>query len=301
MMKAVNSYLEIRRGAGFELKMAEFMLRSFARFASKRGETHVCTRTVIQWASQASSIAQRDERLKTVRRFALHVQAEDERHEVPLREVFGYRKRRRLPFIYTPTHIHRLILAASHLGPRGTLRPHAYATLFALLVATGLRVSEALALRLEDVTPDGLIIHKTKFQKSRLVPLHETARAGLERYLVLRKCEAESSDQIFISRGRPLGRLTVYSTFRKLLRHIHLEAGPRRKRPRIHDLRHTFAVRAIEAGPHQRDAVRQHMLALSTYMGHRNISATYWYLETTPPLMRDISEACETFWKGDRP
>jgi integrase/recombinase XerD len=301
MMKAVNSYLEIRRGAGFELKMAEFLLRSFARFASQRGETHVFTRTVIQWSNQASSIAQRDERLKTVRRFALHVQAEDEWHEVPPRDVFGYRKRRQLPFIYTPTDIHLLIQAASRLGPRGTLRPHTYATLFALLVATGLRVSEALALRLEDVTSDGLIIRKTKFQKSRLVPLHETARAGLERYLVLRKCEAASSDQIFISRGRPLGRLTVYSTFRKLLRPIHLEGGPRRKHPRIHDLRHTFAVRALEAGPHQRDDVSRHMLALSTYMGHRNISATYWYLEATPHLMQDISGACETFWKGDRP
>lgn len=301
MMQAVDAYLGVRRAAGFELKMAECLLRSFARFAANRGEAHIRTATVIPWASHASSIAQRDARLKTVVRFALHVQAEDARHEVPARDLFGYRKRRQRPFIYTPTEIRRLLQAAARLGPRGTLRPQAYATLFALLVATGLRISEALALRLEDVTPEGLLIRQTKFHKSRLVPLHETARAGLERYLLLRQDEAASSDHVFLSRGRPLGRLTVYSTFRHLLRQIDLEVGSRRQRPRIHDLRHSFAVRALEAGPPPREDVSRHMLALSTYMGHSNIRDTYWYLEATPHLLRAIAEACEGFWKGDRP
>ncbi len=301
MMPAVEAYLGVRRAAGFELQMAECLLRSFARFASTRGEAHIRTATVIEWASQAASLAQRDARLKTVVRFARHVQAEDERHEVPARDLFGYRKRRQLPFIYTPTEIRRLIQAASRLGPRGTLRPHAYATVFALLAATGLRISEALALRLADVAPEGLLIRETKFHKSRLVPLHATARAGLERYLLLREREAVSDDHVFLSRGRPLGRLTVYSTFRRLLRQIELEVGSRRRRPRIHDLRHSFAVRALEAGPQARAAVSRHMLALSTYLGHRNISDTYWYLEATPLLLRGIAEACEGFWTGERP
>jgi integrase/recombinase XerD len=301
MMKAVDSYLDIRRAAGFELKTVGFLLRSFARFASTRGETHVRTKTVIQWAYQASSIAHRDERIKTVRRFALHVQAESKQHEVPPQNFLGYRKKRRLPFIYTQTDITHLIQAALRLGPPGTLRPHTYATLFALLIATGLRISEALALRLEDVTRDGLIIRKAKFQKSRLIPLHETAKAGLDRYLLLRKREAAISNHIFVSRGRPLYREIVYHTFRKLLEQVDLEVEPPRKRPRIHDLRHTFAVRALETAPQQRDHVSRHMLALSTYLGHRNISDTYWYLEATPHLMQDISGACEAFWKGDRP
>lgn len=301
MMQAVDAYLAVRRAAGFELRMAECLLRSFARFAAQRGEVHIRTQMVLQWARQATSRAQRDERLQTVRRFARHVQAEDERHEVPPRDVLGYRKKRRLPFIYTQTDIQRLIHAASRLGPRGTLRPQAYATLFALLVATGLRISEALALHLADVTPVGLLIRQTKFQKSRLVPLHATARVGLKRYLRLREREAVNDDHVFLSRGRPLGRLTVYSTFRRLLKRIDLEGVPRGKRPRIHDLRHTFAVRALEAGPQSREDVGRHMLALATYLGHRNISATYWYLEATPHLLRDISGACEAFWKGDRP
>lgn len=182
MMTAVDAYVAVRRAPGFALTNAECLLRSFARCAATRGDTHVRTATVLQWATQASSIAQRDERLKTVRRFALHVHAEDEQHDIPPRDVFGYRKTRRLPFIYTQTDIQRLIQAASRLGPPSTLRPHTHATLFALLAATGLRISEALALRRDDVTRDGLLIRKTKFQKNRLVPLHETARAGIEAY-----------------------------------------------------------------------------------------------------------------------
>ena len=257
----------------------------------------MCKFQIPNWASQASSVAQRDERLKTVVRFADHLHVEDQLHQVPPRDVFGYRKTRRVPFIYTNKQISSLIEAASGLGPRGTLRPHTYSTLFALLAATGLRISEALNLCMDDVKPEGLIVRKTKFQKTRLVPLHETATAGLERYLVLRKREASSTDRIFISRrGRCLERLTVHPTFRRLLKKIGLDSGTGRRRPRIHDIRHTFAVRALEACPEGRDKISQHVLALSTYMGHTNVNSTYWYLETTPHLMQDISQAAESFF-----
>jgi integrase/recombinase XerD len=297
MMDLVDSYLTLRRAAGFELKMAEYMLRSYARFAAARGESHVRSNTVIDWASQASSVAQRDVRLKTVARFAEHIYLEDQRHQVPPRDLFGYRKSRRVPFIYTRKQINALIGAASSLGPHSSLQPHTYSTLFALLVATGLRISEALKLRMDDVKPEGLIVTKTKFQKSRLVPLHETAAVGLERYLVLRKRDASSTNFVFISqRGRPLSRQTVHATFRRLIKTIGLDSGSGGRRPRIHDIRHTFAVRVLETCPEGRDKVSQHMLALSTYMGHTNVNSTYWYLDTTPHLMRDISQAAESFF-----
>jgi len=298
MMELVDSYLALRRAVGFELKMAEYMLRSFARHASERGESYVRTSTAIDWASQTSSLAQRDKRLSAVIRFADHLHVEDQRHQVPPRDVFGYRKtRRRVPFIYTKRQISNLIDAASGLGPCGTLRPHTYSTLFALLAATGLRISEALNLCMDDVTPDGLIIRKTKFQKTRLVPLHESAAAGLERYLVRRKREASTTDHVFISRrGRFLSRLTVHPTFRRLLKKIGLDSESGRRRPRIHDIRHTFAVRALEACPEGRDKVSRNMLALSTYMGHSNVNSTYWYLESTPHLMQDISQAAENLF-----
>jgi integrase len=227
------------------------------------------------------------------------MQAEDHRHEVPPKGVFGYRKRRKPPFIYTRQHIEQLIGAASRLHPSGSLRPRTYATLIALLVVTGLRVSEALALRFDDVTPDGLTIRRTKFKKSRLVPLHESAIAGLGRYLALRRDAPAQTDHIFIGLyGRPLARSAVQWTFLNLLKEIGLCPSLGARRPRIHDLRHTMAVRALESCPEGRDNVGRHMLALSTYLGHAHVSDTYWYLESTPELMQDIAGACETFFRG---
>lgn len=299
IMKAVDSYLSLRRAAGYALKVQEYLLRSFARFAAEREQVHISTPTVIEWASQAPSLGQRDHRLKTVITFARHLQVEDAQHEVPPSNVFGYRKTRRIPFIFTPGEIHHLIEAATCLLPLDSLLPHTYSTLFALLVVTGLRISEALHLRFKDVTADGLLICRTKFQKSRLVPLHETAVAGLERYLERRKRTAAGDDHVFVSlRGQGLHRNTVDKTFRKLLKTIGLDQGRGGLRPRIQDLRNTFAVRALETCPEGRDNIGRHMVALSTYMGHSHIRHTYWYLEATPHLMQDIVEACEAFLKG---
>jgi integrase len=119
-----------------------------------------------------------------------------------------------LLFILSPADIRRLVGAASRLGPEGSLCPHTYTTLFALLACTGLRVSEAHRLLFEDITPDGLIIRETKFRKSRLVPLHETAQAGLERYLVRRRRVAGDDDHVFVSlRGRALQTCSVDAAF----------------------------------------------------------------------------------------
>lgn len=299
IMNAVNSYLAIRRAAGFELEVPEYLLRSFARHASERGQSHICSQTVIEWASQAPSQSQRTHRLNTVIRFARHVQVEDGRHEVPPRGIFGHKKKRRTPFIFTKADVNNLLLAASQLGPPGALRPHTYTTLFALLVTTGLRISEALALTLNDVTPDGLVIQNTKFKKSRLVPLHETTQSGIEKYLFRRRNFAACDNHIFVSmRGKVLDRSAAQWTFREILKTIGLDPAPDGRRPRIHDLRHSFACCALEASPEGRENIGRHMVALSTYMGHANIADTYWYLESTPHLMRDISNACEFFWKG---
>jgi integrase/recombinase XerD len=238
LMPAVDSYLAIRRAAGFELEVPEYLLRSFARFASGRRERYIRTATVIEWAGQAPSRGQRHHRLCTVVRFARHVWVEDSHHEIPPTDVFGRKRSRRVPYIYSKEDTARLIRAASSLGPNGSLRPHTYSSLFALLFATGLRISEALALRFDDVTPDGLVIRKTKFQKSRLVPLHETASEGLSRYIRRRRQVPAMDDWIFVSvRGRRLDRSSVHETFCGLLESVGLYRGAGR-RPRIHDVRH---------------------------------------------------------------
>ena len=301
MIKAVESYLALRRAAGYSLSNTEYLLRSFARFAGDRRERYVRTSTAIEWASEGPSIAQRHTRYQTICRFADYIRLEDPQHDGPPPNHFAYRKTRRIPHIYSPDEIKRLVLAAKQLGPPNSLRSHTYATLISLLAATGLRISEGLNLLLSDIQTEGLLIRKTKFQKTRLVPLHETAVAGLRQYLKHRRKLHPGGDHVFVSnRGRRLAYWEVHAVFRKLLKSANLvpERGPL---PRLHELRHTLAVRALEASPAGRQRIGQHMSALATYLGHVNINATYWYLETTPELLLDIASAGENFLSGGRP
>jgi integrase/recombinase XerD len=170
-----------------------------------------------------------------------------------------------------------------------------------LLAATGLRISEALHLLVSDITPEGLLIRNTKFQKTRLVPLHDTAVTGLACYLKHRQETRRGGDHVFVSDdGQPLVYWKVHGVFRTLLKSAGIKPSGGRW-PRIHELRHTFAVRALESSPTGRQRIGQHMLALATYLGHVNINATYWYLETTPELLRDIAVVAEKFVQGGRP
>ena len=296
---AVASYVALRRATGFAFRSEGLVLRSFAAFSEVRGESHVRASLAVEWAGLAHEVPQRARRLGNVIRLARYLRAEDIRHEVPP-PAFGPEKRRRpVPHILSPDQIRRLISAASRSGYR-TLRRDTYSTLFALLACTGLRVSEAIHLRLDDLTPDGLVIRCSKFRKSRLVPLHDTARAGLERYLQRRYAYAPTEPHLFVSlRRKPLLVQDVEAAFRTAARAIGLPNSPR-ARPTPHSLRHTFAVRALQACPDGRDAITQHMLALSTYLGHAKVADTYWYLEAVPELMTDIADRCERFVMGGR-
>jgi integrase len=168
-----------------------------------------------------------------------------------------------------------------------------------LLACTGLRASEAIRLRFDDITPDGLVIHRTQFRKSRLVPLHDTAQAGLERYLGQRRPYAPFDDHVFVSlRRKPLRLADVEAAFRTAVKQVGLPLGPKGVRPTPHSLRHAFAVRALQTCPDGRDAITKHMLALSTYLGHTTVANTFWYLEAVPDLMLDIAERADRFVTG---
>lgn len=298
LTQTVESYLAVRHACGFELKSKGSLLRSFATFSDAKGKRHVCTDTAIEWAGLAQSVHQRARRLGEVIRFARYVRAEDPCHELPPAAFGSEYRPRPVPYIFSQDNIQRLVQAASQSGYR-SLRRQTYSTLFALLACTGLRVSEAIRLRFEDITPDGLVIQCSKFRKSRLVPLHETAQAGLDRYLQHRRPYAPFDDHVFVSlRRKPLLLNDVETAFHTAADRIGLQREPGRPRPTPHSLRHTFAVRALEACPDGRDQIAKHMLALSTYLGHAKVSDTYWYLEATPNLMRHIAERCEHFFTG---
>lgn len=304
LKQAIDRYIDLRRAAGFKFGPRGRLLKSFGVFAAEHGDEYVRADRAVEWAIIAHSPAQRQNRLLTVRRFALHMRAEDIRHEVPASDVLGRDQstRRPAPYIYSPDEIKQLISAAAGIGPVDSIRPVTMTTLFGLLAATGLRISEALALDIADLTDDGLIVRQTKFRKSRLVPLHDTVRAALERYLSVRKRTGTFNTSFFVfATGRPPVYGTVAGLFRRLSRSIGLKGRSGRQGPRIHDLRHTFVVRSLEQCQHDSDAVARHMVALSTYLGHTYVGNTYWYLEATPVLMGQIAEAGEALYQAGVP
>jgi len=298
LSRAVESYLSERKAAGFHLRVTGFNLRSFAAYADGLGQRWINSQTAVDWAAKVPSIHQRARRLGDVERLARYLRAEDERHQIPPK-IFGSASRPRpTPYILSDEQIGQLVQLAAQSGYR-TLRRKTYSTLFALLSCTGLRVSEAIRLRYADLTPDGLLIRTTKFRKSRLVPLHETARTGLERYLQERRSYAPLDDHVFISlRRKPLLPGDVDSAFRTVAAKMGLPQGRGIRRATPHSLRHAFAVRALQTCPDGRDHITKHLLMLSTYLGHTRAADTYWYLEAVPDLMRGIAERCEMHVAG---
>jgi integrase len=291
----LTRYVDLHRSMGFKFRTQYSLLKNFVSFAEANGDEFVRVGRVLDWATCAPSPPQRCNRLRMVRRFAQVMQAEDPRHEVPSADALGQEAfKRRIAHIYQPNEIAQLMRAAAQLPPIGSIRPLMYSTLFGLLAVAGMRISEALALRLEDVTADGLIVRQTKFQKSRLLPLHDTTQRALDKYLSVRLRLGTLDHALLVSTsGKAPGYHTVAATFRRLSRSIGLRGEPGQPGPRIHDLRHTMAVRSLEQCPHDPDAVARHIVALSTYLGHAHITDTYWYLQATPILMRQIADAGE--------
>lgn len=298
----INRYIEQRQTLGFKFRVQSGLLRNFSFFAESKGDQFVCIKRVLEWAEQAPSPAQRRNRLLTVRRFSVVMQAEDERYQTPPSDAFGHNGfSRGKPYIFSPEEVTALICAAAQLTPQDSMRPITYKTLFALMAVTGLRSSEALKLTLDDITDDGLIIRESKFRKSRLVPLHETTQVALSQYLIQRQNFGvkDITTTVFVShRGDALSYSTVISIFLSLVRSLGLHEGAGHPGPRLHDLRHTFAVRSLEQCSGDSRAIKRHMTALSTYLGHAHITDTYWYLQATPMLMSQIAEAGESLYKG---
>lgn len=299
----IERYIALRQSLGFKFSAPARHLRAFARFASAAGQSHVQTQTAIDWASKATSPHTQHVLMRDVIVFARFAHAEDPRHTVPPSNPFRANKSRTLPYIYTPEELARIVETAGRLSlKRSTpLRRRTYPMLFGLLAATGLRLSEALDLHLDDVLPDGILrIRQTKFNKSRLIPLDTTVVQALDRYLDLRRRHAVVDDHLFLSMGdRRLSSPVAEYTFGRVRRIAEIAPG-RSRRPRIHDLRHTFATRSLERCATRREDVGRHFVALATYLGHADISHTYWYLEATPELMLDIAAAGEIYTTGQK-
>lgn len=299
---AVKDYIALRHATGFKCVDTQELLQSYAAFATALGEQHVRVATAVEWATLGTSPQRRHRRLRTVGLFAEHLRAEDLRHDLMPRDLFPSKLGRYPPRIFTAEEIESVLRLADSLTPIGSIRPLTYRTLLALLFVSGMRISEALRLRFEDVSDGGLMIRQTKFCKSRWLPLHDSTLDALDRYLTVRRKLVSDDDHLFVSLQRrlPLARYTVLVTFQGLCAQAGINGSDGTRKPRLHDLRHSFAVHALRRCGANRDHVDRHMLALSTYLGHSSVESTYWYLEQTPELLRDIATACETAYDGGR-
>ncbi len=196
------------------------------------------------------------------------------------------------PYIFAHEQVGTLLSAAAKLPPPGSLRPHTYQTLIGLLYSTGIRIGEAFALNIEHFLPDErrLYIAEGKFRKSRWVVLSRSTSRALEQYLDRRmgkKPNAQDAPLLLNERRQRLCHPTVHKTYRDLLRKCGI-MHDNRKGPRIHDLRHSFAVRRLLAWYRDGEDVNARLPALATYMGHVNISSTQVYLQPTAELLGEV-------------
>lgn len=284
-----EDYLAMRRALGHKLHNQGRLLMSFVDFLEETGADHVSVELALAWATlpQAVQPVWWSQRLGVVRCFARHLVAIDERTEVPPPDALAVRAPRTPPHHYSAAEIAALLAQARTI--RFPLKAATYETLIGLLASSGLRVGEAIRLDRGDVDLHaGLItIRESKFRKSRLVPLHPSTREALAAYAKRRDelFSRPKADSFFLSlAGTRLNHSGVNQTFRRLVQAAGLES-PRRRRPRPHDLRHTFAVEVLLGWYRAGLDVAPRLAALSTYLGHLKPSSTYWYLEATPELL----------------
>ena len=285
MRSRVRAYLDQRRALGFRLRSEGYLLLSFARYADRHSSQGPLTnKLAIAWASLPKRAGRHcwARRLEAVRRLAKHLIVADPHTQMPPRHLFGPAERPYRPFIYSAPQIRQLLRAARQLP--GPLRPRTYQTLIGLLACTGLRISEALGLKISEVDLQRglLLVREGKFHQTRWVPLHRTALAPLKAYNRQRQQRFPLAKHFFTSeQGKALAYSTVHAVFSRLRRSTVHSGRP----PRIHDLRHTHACRVLQHWQATRRGADGRVLILSRYLGHQHVRDTYWYLHALPELM----------------
>jgi integrase len=299
LRQALVDYLQIRRALGYKLERAEKLLLQYLEYLDARRADTVTIETAVAWASLPA--AGKDGhwwalRLSAVRGFARYLHALDPSHEVPPPDLLPDRSHRAIPYLYSTEELLALIAATRTL--RGELRQATYRTLIGLLTVTGMRVGEAIRLDRADVDLHHAIVtvRDTKFGKSRELPVHPSTVKALRSYLRLRDrllpepaCEAA----LLSPAGTRLRYCNVHSTFRELRRSAGLEPRSPACRPRIHDIRHTFAVQTLLGWYRAGVEVQPRLPLLSTYLGHVHPKDTYWYLTAAPELLQLAADRLE--------
>lgn len=305
LRSSLQDYLAMRRGLGFKLRDAGSDLLNFVSFMEQKRASYITTELALEWAQKPKSTLPSHwaKRLGFVRGFARYRSTIDPRTQVPLASLLPYRPQRARPYIYTEPEIERLLAAARSLPPAGGQRSWTYYCLFGLLSVAGLRISEALNLKLTDLDlqKNVLTIQNTKFGKSRLVPLHSSTVNVLSDYLQqrIRFLAGRPASHLFVSgTGHRLDIGGVHRTFYALSRQIGLRGPLASRGPRLHDFRHRFAVETLLRWYRDGQEIEARLPILSTYLGHTNVSDTYWYLSAHPELLGQAVNRLEQHWEG---
>ncbi len=304
LRKTVDDYLAMRRSLGFKLRDMGYCLHDFVSFMEEKGEFVITVELALRWAQLPQNVAPAHwaTRLSFVRTFAKYWRSIDPRTEVPPVGLLPFHPKRANPYIYSDDEIQHLLRAASILPPPDSLRSCTYYTLLGLMTVTGMRISEIINLDRDDVDFELklLTVRSTKFGKSRLVPLHPSTVEKLRLYLNRREEHhpRPSTNCFFLSnQGTPLTDCTIRHTFVKLSEQIGLRKPGDSSGPRIHDLRHRFAVTTLLHWYESGVDVQQRMPVLSTFLGHAHVTDTYWYLTAIPQLMVLTKDRLENRWE----
>lgn len=300
LLRSVEEYLALRRALGFKLRHETWFLPNFVAFLAEHGSTVITTELAVRWAQlpTGTTLGWWAHRLSSVRSFAKHRRAFDPRTEVPPPDIITYRAHRRTPHLYTTPEIATLLQLASNLS--GPMRSTAYSALIGLLASTGMRAGEALGLDDDDIDwrRSLLTIRHAKFLKARLVPVHPSTLAALRAYVAQRDhlLPRRRGPALFVS---GVGARIHHQNFNRVfIRLVRLSAiGCPAGRPRIHDLRHTFAMRTLRDWYRSGLDVERRLPVLSTYLGHVSPSSTYWYLTATPELLALAAKRLDRVWK----
>ena len=298
LRQALADYLAMRRAMGYRLDGPEKLLALFLTYLEERGETRLRTDTALAWATLPAGKAPNwwwRSRLTVVRRFATYVHTIDPATEIPSADLLPARTPRATPYLYTDEDIAALLAATSRLYTAH--RRETYRTLLGLLVVTGMRVGEALALDRRDFDAEqGLVtVRQGKLGKSRALPLHPTAATAVKQYLRRpRRPAARHAAALFVSTtGNRLPYYDVQRTFRLLVRRAGLTPQSAACRPRLHDIRHRFAVCTLLDAYQQDQDPEGRLALLATYLGHVDPKHTYWYLSAAPELMQRAADRLE--------
>jgi integrase len=303
LREAVNDYLALRRALGYRMVRPEKLLAQFLDHLDSVGQSRITVTTALSWARLPANGSSNwwGYRLSAVRGLATYLHAIDPAHEVPAADLLPQRSLRASPYLYSDADITALIAACNTL--RDPLRQATFATLIGLLAVTGLRVGETIALDRDDVDLRAgcLTVRHGKFDKARELALHPSTVQALREYQRLRDRLAPRAGTRawFVSlAGTRLLYCNVHHAFHRLVKLAGLTPRSASCRPRIHDLRHSFAVHAmLDAYATGQDG-QVRLTLLSTWLGHVHPGSTYWYLSASPELMAIAGQRLEAYLIG---